>query len=63
VTDVEKSHFALYLGMKKAAAIEFSELEHSQSPKTVREMIDSAQIVVTINRWGDELTERTPVEV
>jgi hypothetical protein len=57
--------------MKKAAAIEFSELyeeagielEHSRSPKTVREMIDSAQIVVTINRCGDELTERTPVEV
>jgi hypothetical protein len=58
--------------MKKAVLLEFSELreeiaielDDSQSPKTVRAIIDSLPIEVTINRWGDELyTDETPVKV
>lgn len=56
--------------MKKAVSLEFSELhekvaielDDSQSPKTVRAIIDNLPIKVTINRWGDELyTDETPV--
>lgn len=58
--------------MKKAVLLEFSELhekvaielDDSQSPKTVRAIIGSLPIKVTINRWGDELyTDETPVRV
>src|SRR5919198_6611963 len=58
--------------MKKVASLEFSELDEkiaielddSQSPKTVRAIIDSLPIEVTINKWGDELyTDETPVKV
>jgi uncharacterized protein len=58
--------------MKKAVSLEFSELhekvvielDDSQSPKTVRAIIDSLPITVTINKWGDELyTDETPVKV
>jgi uncharacterized protein len=58
--------------MKKAVLLEFSELhekvvielDDSQSSKTVRAIIGSLPITVTINRWGDELyTDKTPVEV
>jgi hypothetical protein len=58
--------------MKKAVLLEFSELheevaielDDSQSPKTVRAIIGSLPIRVTINRWGDELyTDGTPVKV
>ena len=58
--------------MKKAVLLEFSELheevaielDDSQSPKTVRAIIGSLPIKVTINRWGDELyTDGTPVKV
>src|SRR5919198_4452544 len=58
--------------MKKVVSLEFSELDEiiaielddSQSPKTVRAIIDSLPIEVTINKWGDELyTDETPVKV
>jgi hypothetical protein len=58
--------------MKKAVSLEFSELQEkveielddSQSPKTVRAIIGSLPIKVTIHRWGDELyTDETPVKV
>lgn len=58
--------------MKKAVLLEFSELhkevaielDDSQSPKTVRAIIDSLPIEVKMNRWGDELyTDETPVKV
>ena len=58
--------------MKRTVSLEFSEmhetvaieLDDSQSPKTVRAIIDSLPIEVTINKWGDELyTDETPVRV
>lgn len=58
--------------MKKVVLLEFSELhqevaielDDSQSPKTVKAIIDSLPIKVTINRWGDELyTDETPIKV
>lgn len=58
--------------MKKIISLEFPELDEkvaielddSSSPKTVRTIIDSLPIIVTINRWGDELyTDKTPVHV
>jgi hypothetical protein len=58
--------------MKKAISLEFSEmhekiaieLDDSSSPRTVRAIIDSLPIRVTINRWGDELyTDEIPVKV
>lgn len=58
--------------MKKAVSLEFSELhekvaielDDSYSPRTVRAIIGSLPIKVTINRWGDELyTDETPVKV
>ena len=58
--------------MKKTVSLEFSELhekvaielDDSLSPKTVRAIIGSLPIKVTINRWGDELyTDETPVRV
>ncbi len=57
--------------MKKEVSLEFSELhekvaielDDSQSPKTVRAIIDNLPIKVAINRWGDELyTDETPVK-
>ena len=55
--------------MKRQATLEFSgfgvpiELDDSKSPKTVKAIIDSLPIRVTINRWGDELyTDETPVK-
>jgi uncharacterized protein len=58
--------------MKKAVSLEFSELhenieielDDSQSPRTVRVIIDNLPIKIMINRWGDELyTDETPVTV
>ncbi|AFU57994.1 protein of unknown function DUF369 [Candidatus Nitrososphaera gargensis Ga9.2] len=57
--------------MRKAVSLEFSELhekviielDDSQSPKTVRAIINNLPIKVTVNRWGDELyTDETPVK-
>jgi len=43
----------------KAAHIE---LDDSQSPKTVKAVLDNLPIEVKINRWGDELyTDKTPI--
>jgi hypothetical protein len=37
-------------------------LADSQSPKTVKAILDKLPIEVKINRWGDELyTEKTPI--
>jgi hypothetical protein len=42
--------------------IVFIELDDSQSPKTVKAILDNLPIEVKINKWGDELyTERTPI--
>ena len=58
--------------MKRIVSLEFSELDEkiaieldgSQSPKTVKAIIENLPIKVTINRWGDELyTDETPVRV
>jgi uncharacterized protein len=58
--------------MKRIVSLEFSELDKkiaieldgSQSPKTVKAIIENLPIKVTINRWGDELyTDETPVRV
>lgn len=56
--------------MKKKVALEFSalkekveiELDDSNSPLTVKAIIDNLPISMTIERWGDELySEPTPV--
>lgn len=58
--------------MKRVVSLEFSELDEkiaieldgSQSPKTVKAIIENLPIKVTINRWGDELyTDETPVRI
>lgn len=58
--------------MKKVVSLKFSELhekvaielDDSLSPKTVRAVINSLPIRVTINRWGDELyTDKTLIKV
>ena len=42
--------------------IVFIELDDSQSPKTVKAILDNLPIEVKINRWGDELyTDKTPI--
>jgi len=55
--------------MKRQVTLEFSgfgvpiELDDSKSPKTVKAIIESLPIRVTINRWGDELyTDQTQVK-
>jgi hypothetical protein len=56
--------------MKEKISIEFPdsgktayiELDDSQSPKTVKAILDNLPIKVKINRWGDELyTDNTPI--
>jgi uncharacterized protein len=56
--------------MKKKISIKFTdsgkttyiELDDSQSPKTVKAILDNLPIEVKINRWGDELyTDKTPI--
>lgn len=56
--------------MKRIVSLEFSELgekvaielDDSQSPKTIKAIIENLPIKVTINRWSDELyTDETPV--
>ena len=56
--------------MKKKISVKFIdsgktayiELDDSQSPKTVKEILDNLPIEVKINRWGDELyTDKTPI--
>lgn len=38
------------------------ELDDSQSPKTVKAILDNLPIEVRINRWGDELySDKTPI--
>ena len=38
------------------------ELDDSQSPKTVKAILDNLPIEVKMNRWGDELyTDKTPI--
>jgi uncharacterized protein len=58
--------------MKRIGSLEFSELSEnvaieldgSQSPKTVKAIIENLPIKVTINRWGDELyTDEMPIRV
>lgn len=40
----------------------YIELDDSQSPKTVKAILDNLPIEVKINRWGDELyTDKTPI--
>ncbi len=40
----------------------YIELNDSQSPKTVKVILDTLPIQVEINRWGDELyTDKTPI--
>src|ERR671918_3244317 len=42
--------------------IAYIELNDSQSPKTVKVILDTLPIQVEINRWGDELyTDKTPI--
>jgi hypothetical protein len=42
--------------------IAYIELDDSQSPKTVKAILDNLPIEVKINRWGDELyTDKTPI--
>jgi len=42
--------------------IVFIELDDSQSPKTVKAILDNLPIEIKINRWGDELyTDKTPI--
>lgn len=56
--------------MKKLIKVVFSEfnesvsieLDDSQSPKTVRAILENLPIEVNINKWGQELyTDRTPI--
>ena len=56
--------------MKKKISILFTEsdktayieLDDSQSPITVKALLDNLPIEVKINRWGDELyTDKTPI--
>jgi hypothetical protein len=56
--------------MKEKISIKFTdsektayiELDDSQSPKTVKAILDNLPIEVKINRWGDELyTDKTPI--
>ena len=56
--------------MKEKISIEFTdsgktayiELDDSQSPKTVKAILDNLPIGVKINRWGDELyTDKIPI--
>ena len=56
--------------VKKKLSIKFTdsgkaahiELDDSQSPKTVKAILDNLPIKVKINRWGDELyTDMTPI--
>ena len=56
--------------MKKKISIKFTdsgktayiELDDSQSPKTVKAILDNLPIKVKINRWGDELyTDKTSI--
>ena len=56
--------------MKEKISIEFTdfgktayiELDDSQSPETVKAILDNLPIKVKINRWGDELyTDKTPI--
>jgi hypothetical protein len=56
--------------MKEKISVEFTdsgktayiELDDSQSPKTVKAILDNLPIKVKINRWGDELyTDKTPI--
>jgi uncharacterized protein len=56
--------------VKKKLSIKFTdsgkaahiELDDSQSPKTVKAILDNLPIEVKINRWGDELyTDKTPI--
>jgi hypothetical protein len=56
--------------MKEKISIKFTdsgntayiELDDSQSPKTVKAILDNLPIEVKINRWGEELyTDKTPI--
>ena len=58
--------------MKREVVLEFSglneeiqiELDDSDSPATIRAIIENLPIRMTIDRWGDELySEPTPVKV
>ena len=45
-----------------SSKIVFIELDDSQSPKTVKAILDNLPIEVKINKWGDELyTDKTPI--
>ena len=56
---VKKKLSIKFTDSDKAAHIE---LDDSQSPKTVKAILDNLPIEVKINRWGDELyTDKTPI--
>ena len=56
---VKKNLSIKFTDSGKAAHIE---LDDSQSPKTVKAILDNLPIEVKINRWGDELyTDKTPI--
>jgi uncharacterized protein len=56
---VKKKLSVKFTDSGKAAHIE---LDDSQSPKTVKAILDNLPIEVKINRWGDELyTDKTPI--
>jgi uncharacterized protein len=48
-----------FVELKKSISVE---LDNSQSPETVKAILDNLPIKVKINRWGDELyTDKTPI--
>jgi hypothetical protein len=48
-----------FIGYDKTIHIK---LDDSQSPKTVKAILDNLPLEVKINRWGDELyTDKTPI--
>ena len=56
---VKKKISIKFTDFDKAAHIE---LDDSQSPKTVKAILDNLPLEVKINRWGDELyTDKTPI--
>jgi uncharacterized protein len=49
-----------FIGFDKTIRVK---LDDSQSPKTVKAILDNLPIEVKINRWGDELyTDKTPID-
>jgi uncharacterized protein len=56
---MKKEILVEFVELKKSISVE---LDNSQSPKTVKAILDNLPIKVKINRWGDELyTDKTPI--